>query len=135
MAVRVKAPHAVEFVHDVMRRLECTTVRDLAKRLGWTGDDERKLYKWEAGEQAPNMLSTIELLNAAGLLLEEPLAGSRSAKRGRAAAQGGTEEAAAVIAKEMKSGFAKLDRRLRALEQQRTGEAPRSQPRAAQAGS
>jgi hypothetical protein len=132
---RVKAPHARDFVHDVMRRLECRTVRDLAKKLGWTGDEERKLYKWEAGEQAPNMRSTIALLSAAGLLLEEPLATSLPGAAAPADFQGGLEEAGAAIVKELRSGFRKIDRRLQALEQQRNDEAPRSQPRAAGAGS
>ena len=69
----MKAPHAQFFVRDVMRRLGCETVRDLAKSVGWTGDRERKLYKWEAGEQSPNMQGTIALLMAAGLLREKPL--------------------------------------------------------------
>ena len=68
----VKSPHGKALVEDVMRRLDCKTPRDLARRLGWTGDQERKLYKWHAGDYAPNGPSTLRLLDAAGLLLDLP---------------------------------------------------------------
>lgn len=101
----VKRPHARQLVHDLMRRLECANVRDLSRLLGWDKypDRERKLYKWEAGDQAPNMQSTIELLTAAGLLLDEPIAARPAAPPAQPAVPQDIAAAAAVLVAEIRS--------------------------------
>lgn len=70
----MKHPAVAELVRHVMTHVGADNPTELSKLLGgeWTGrDQQRKLYKWHAGQQAPNFAATIVLLRAGGLLRED----------------------------------------------------------------
>lgn len=67
----MKHPEAAAFVRDVMKRVGAKNATELSKTLGppWTErDQQRKIYKWVAGEVAPNFEGTLALLEVAGML-------------------------------------------------------------------
>lgn len=66
----------INFMANIMRRVGAENPTDLSKIMGvpWTErDQQRRLYKWAAGEQSPNFIGTISLLFAAGGLKWNPL--------------------------------------------------------------
>lgn len=70
----MKHPEAAKLMTHVMAHVHAENPTALSKALGggWTDrDQQRKLYKWWRGEQAPNFEATITLLRAGGLLRED----------------------------------------------------------------
>jgi len=64
-------PLAYEFVQRVMRRLEASTARELARALEVAETDgEVTVGRWVRGSSAPNFHGTLRLLHAAGWLDE-----------------------------------------------------------------
>lgn len=62
-----------QFVQAVMRKVGAANPTELSKMLGdpWTDrDQQRKLYKWAAGETQPNFAGTMALLSLAGMLTD-----------------------------------------------------------------
>ena len=79
-----RIPSGKDFVRDAMRRLDCRTAKDLVIRMHWDPDRIRLVARWLAGETEPNYRSTMELLQAAGMLREEtvtPLTETQAARR------------------------------------------------------
>lgn len=64
-------PEVVEFMQTVMEQIGVRSPRELARALGLTGDDERKVPRWVNGESAPDFYNTLSLLSRAGLLRRE----------------------------------------------------------------
>lgn len=136
--MRVRHREGAKFVNAVMKRVGAENPTDLSKIMGppWTErDQQRRLYKWASGENAPDFLGTLSLLHAAGLFSMQELY-EGAAVEPRQAPDEPPDDIAAVVAavsKEMRSGFQKIDRRLQGLELQRTAEEDRSPPKAREA--
>jgi hypothetical protein len=71
------------FIAEVMRRVGAENGPQLAKMLYGgrvTLTQQRRVSAWMAGEGAPNMQSTLDLLKLAGLLIEDAGPVSRQAR-------------------------------------------------------
>lgn len=69
----MRHPEVAEFVREVMERVDAKNPTELSRLMGppWTDrDQQRKIYKWAAGETAPNYDGTIALLRLGGMLDE-----------------------------------------------------------------
>lgn len=77
MPAAMKSPEGAAFLAMVMTRVGASNPTELSSLLGgeWERRDQlRKLYKWAAGESAPNFQGTIALLKLAQMLTEEAAA-------------------------------------------------------------
>lgn len=68
----MKHPEAAALVARAQRATGSENPTELSKKMGWNdADQRRKLYKWAAGEAAPNFYGTLTLLRLADGLREE----------------------------------------------------------------